>query len=160
MACRLPRVWRPTSSRAACQFLGVYVQRTTLQIMCILTSNTPSWITTYIECSAMPTPRRPMQNSHRARFTEDSMCFDIFLVLWATSLSPTFSIECRSACLITSRSGFSTLWRRTNGSTSTMHCYYPHLHTMTSYHKISHMRKFLNGMGRRWKKWAGTCLEL
>ena len=34
--------------------------------------------------------------------------FDIFPVLWAISLCPTSSIQCRSACLTTSRSWFST----------------------------------------------------
>jgi len=53
-----------------------------------------------------------------------------------------------------------TWWRGTNGLTSTMRYGYPSLPTMTSHQKLSHMRKFLNGMGRRWRKWAGTCLEL
>jgi len=88
--------------------------------MFILTSNTPGGITTYIECSAMPTRRQWMPNSRRAMFTEDSMCFDVFPVLWATFLSPTSPIQYRLSCLTTSRSGFSTSWRRTNGSTSTM----------------------------------------
>jgi len=54
----------------------------------------------------------------------------------------------------------STPWRRTNGLTSTTQSGYPCLLITTSHQKISHKRKFLNGMGRRWKKWAGTCLEL
>jgi len=131
---------------------GASVQRTNLEIMSLLTSNTPGGITTYIERSAMPTPRQPMPNSRRAMFTEDSTCFDIFPVSWETSLSPTSSIQCRSACLITSRSGFSNSWRRTNGSTSTMQSGYPCLLTTTSHQKISHMKKFLNAMGRRWRK--------
>jgi len=61
--------------------LGASIQTTNLEIMCILTSNTPSGITTYIEHSAMPTPRQLMRNSRRAMFTEDSTCFDIFPVL-------------------------------------------------------------------------------
>jgi len=46
-----------------------------------LTSNTPSGITTYIEHSAMPTPRQPKPNTRHAMFTEDSRCFDTFPVL-------------------------------------------------------------------------------
>jgi hypothetical protein len=60
---------------------GANVQRTNLEIMCILKRNTPGGITTYIESSALPTPRQPMPNSCRAMFTEDSTCFDIFRVL-------------------------------------------------------------------------------
>ena len=37
------------------------VQRSNLEIMSLLTSNTPGGIATYIECSAMPTPRQPHQ---------------------------------------------------------------------------------------------------
>jgi len=59
---------------------GATVQRTSLEIMSLLTSNTVGRITTYIERSAMPTPRQPMPNSRRAMSTEDSMCFDIFPV--------------------------------------------------------------------------------
>jgi hypothetical protein len=87
---------------------GASVQRTNLEIICILTSNTPGGITTYIERSAMPTPRQPMPISRRAMFTKDSTGFDTFPVLCATSLSKTSSIKCISACLTTSRSGFST----------------------------------------------------
>jgi hypothetical protein len=36
-----------------------------------------------------------------------------------------------------------------NRSTSTMQSGYPYLLTMTSHQKISHMKKFLNGLGRR-----------
>ena len=50
--------------------------------MSLLTSNTPGGITTYIERSAMPTPRQPMPNSRRAMFTEDWMCFNIFPISW------------------------------------------------------------------------------
>jgi len=59
---------------------GASVQRTNLEIMSLLTSNTPGGITTYIERSAMPTPRQPMPTSRGAIFTEDSTCFDIFPV--------------------------------------------------------------------------------
>jgi len=59
---------------------GVSVQRTNLEIMSLLTSNTPGGITTYIERSAMPTPMQPMPNSHRAMSAEDSTCFDKFPV--------------------------------------------------------------------------------
>jgi len=128
--------------------------------MSLLTSNTPGGITTYIECLAMPTLRQPMPTSGRAMFTEDSMRFKIFPVSWATSQSPTSSTPCRSACLITSRSGFSTSWRCMKALTSTMQYGYLCLLTTTSHQKLSHMRKFLNGMGRRWRKWAGTCLQL
>ena len=56
------------------------VQRMNLEIMSLLTSNTTSGITTYIERSAMPTPRQPMANTRPIMFTEDSTCFDLFLV--------------------------------------------------------------------------------
>jgi hypothetical protein len=56
------------------------VQKTQLEIMSLPTCNTPGRITTYIESSAMPTPRQPMLNSRRAMFTEDLTCFDIFSV--------------------------------------------------------------------------------
>jgi len=145
---------------SAMSVFGAIVQRTNLEIISLLTSNTPDGITTYIERSVMPTARQPMPNSRHAMFTEDSTCFDIFPASWATSLSPTCSIQCRSACLTSSRSGFSTSWRGTNGSTSKMQSGYPCLLTTTSNQKISHMKKFLNGIGSRWRKWAGTCLEL
>jgi len=87
---------------------GASVQRTNFDIMCLLTSNTLGGITTYIECSPMKIPREPMPNSRGAMFTEDSTYFNIFPVLIATSLSPTSSIQCRLACMTTSRSGFST----------------------------------------------------
>jgi hypothetical protein len=57
------------------------VQRTNLEIMCILTSNTPGGIKTYIEGSAMPIPRKPMPNSRCTMFTKESTCFDTFPVL-------------------------------------------------------------------------------
>jgi hypothetical protein len=50
---------------------GVSVQRTNLEIMSLLRSNTPGGITTYIEHSAMPTPMQPMQNSRCAIFTDN-----------------------------------------------------------------------------------------
>jgi len=140
--------------------LGASVSRMNLEIMSLPTSNTPGVIRTYIELLTMRTARRPMLSSRSAMFTEESMCFNILAVSLGTSLSLNSSIQCRSACLTTSRSGFSTSWRCTNGSTSTMKSDYPCLLTMTSHHKISHMRKFLNGKGRRWRKWAGTWLEL
>jgi hypothetical protein len=58
--------------------LGVSVQRTNLEIMSWLTSNTPGGITTNIEHSALPTPRHLILNSGHARFTENSTSFDIF----------------------------------------------------------------------------------
>ena len=51
---------------------GARVQRTNMEIMSLLTSNTPGGITTYIEHSAMPTSTQLMANSHRAKSTEDS----------------------------------------------------------------------------------------
>jgi hypothetical protein len=57
------------------------VQRTNLEMMCILSSSTPGGITTYIECSVMPTPRQPMPNSVCAMLTENSMYFNTFPVL-------------------------------------------------------------------------------
>jgi len=60
---------------------GARVQRTKLEIMCILTSNTPGGITTYIERSAIPTPRQRMPNSCRAIFSQDSTYFDILPVM-------------------------------------------------------------------------------
>jgi len=71
---------------------GASVQRMNLEMISLLTSNTHGGITTYTECSAMPTPRQPMPNSHRTRFTVDSTYFDMFPVLWATSRSPTSCI--------------------------------------------------------------------
>jgi len=112
------------------------VQRTNLEILWLLTSNTPGGIITYIQHSAMPTPRQPMPNSRPAMFTEDSKCFDIFPMLWVNSLSLTSSIQFRSACMTTSRSAFSTSWRRMNGSTSTMQSGYPCLRTITSHQKM------------------------
>jgi len=140
---------------------GESVQRTNLQNMSLLLSITPGGVTTYIKCSVLPTPRQPMPISRRAISTEDSTGFDIFPVSWATSWRPTSSTQFRLACLTTSdTSGYSTSSWHTNGLTSTMQSGYPCLLTTTSHQKISHVRKFLNGMGRRWKTWAGTCLEL
>jgi len=139
---------------------GVSVQRMNLEIMSRLTSNTPSRITTYVQRSVMATPRQPMPNSCRAMFTKHSTCCDIFPVSWTTSLSPTSSIQCNLGCLTTCRSGFSTSWSHTNGSTSTMQSGYPCLLTTTSHQIISHMKMFLNAMGRGWRKWAGTYLLL
>jgi len=50
---------------------GASIPRTNLEILLLLTSNTPSGITTYIGRTAMATPRRPMPNSCPAFFTED-----------------------------------------------------------------------------------------
>jgi len=60
--------------------VGTSVQRTNFEIMSLLTSNTPGGITTFLEPTAMPTPRQPMPNSHHAVSTEDSPCFDLFPV--------------------------------------------------------------------------------
>jgi len=60
---------------------GASIQRTNLEIMSLRTSNAPGGITTYIECSVMPTPRQPMPNARCATFTEDATCFDIILLL-------------------------------------------------------------------------------
>jgi len=95
--------------------------------------------------------------SHHTLFTKDSTCFNIFLLSWATTWSPTSYVQCRSACLTPSRSGFSTTCMHWSGSTSTMQCSYQCLLTTTSHEIISHIRKLFNGMGRRWRKWAGTC---
>ena len=140
--------------------LGASIKTTNLEIMSLLTSNTPSGITTYIKCSAMPTPNQPTPNSLRTMFADHSKCFYIFPVSCAISRSPPSSIEWWSACRITSRCWFSTLFRCTNGSTSTMQSGYMCLLSTTSHQKLSHMSKFLNGRGKRWRKWAGTCLEL
>jgi hypothetical protein len=49
---------------------GVSVQRMNLEIMSLLTTNTPGGIPTYTECSAMPTPWLPMLTSCCAMFTK------------------------------------------------------------------------------------------
>jgi len=134
--------------------------RMNLEILSFLRSNTPGGITTYISLSPMPIQRQPMVNSLHTMLTEDSSGINTFPVSWATSLSPTFSIQFRSPCLTTSRSGFSTSWRSTNGSACIMQSGYPYLHTRPWHQKISHMNNLLNGMGRRKRKWAGTYLEL
>jgi len=139
---------------------GMSVHRLNFKIMSLLTNNTLVWITTYIERSAMPTTRQPMTNTHRGMFSQDSNCLDIFPVLGTTSRSLTFSVQCSSACLTTCRSGFSISVRRTNGSPSTMQSVYAYLVSTTSHQDISLISKCLNGMGRRWRKWAGTWLEL
>jgi len=139
---------------------GATVERTNWEIMSLLTRNTSGRITTDIKRSVMPKPRQLLLYSPRAIFTNDSKCCDIFPVLWETSRRPTSSVQCRLACYTPSRSGYPTSWRCTNGSTSRMQYGHPCLRTTTSHRKLSHMRKFLNGMGRRWRKWAGTCLEL
>jgi hypothetical protein len=95
----------------------------------------------------MRTRSQPKPNTSHAVFTEDSTYFDIYPVLWVISQSPTFSIQCTSASLTTSRIEFSTSWRRTNTLTSTMQPGYLCLLTTTSQQKIGHMRKFLNGKG-------------
>jgi len=60
---------------------GANIQRTNSEIMCILRSKIYGGITTYIECSAMPTARPQMPNSRHAMFTKDSTCFNTFTVL-------------------------------------------------------------------------------
>jgi hypothetical protein len=115
--------------------VGASVQWMNLEIVSLMTSNTPSGITLYIERLAIPTPRQPMPNSCRTIFTEDSTCFVIFPVLPVTFLSPTYAIQYRSACLATSRCRFSTSWRRMNSLTSTMQSRYLCLLTTTSQQK-------------------------
>jgi hypothetical protein len=56
------------------------VQRINLEIISLLTGNTPGGIPTYIEGSAMPTPRQRMPNCLRTMSTKDWTCFDIFPV--------------------------------------------------------------------------------
>jgi len=119
---------------------GANVQRTNLEIMSLVTSNTPGGITTCIECSTMQITMQLVTNSCRAMFTEDSTCFDIIPILWVITWSPTCSIQCRSACLTTSRSGFSTSWTHTNGSKCTMQSGSPCLLTTTSHQKASHLK--------------------
>jgi len=104
---------------------GVSVQRTNLAIMSLLASNTPGGITTCTECLVMPAPRQLMPNSDHGLSTEGSTRFDIFPPSWVTSHSQTCSIQCRSPCLTTSRSGLYTSWRWMNGLTSTVQCSYP-----------------------------------
>ena len=128
---------------------GVSVQRTHFEIMWILTNNTLSGITTNVDDSAMPTPVQPMPNSSLGMFPEDSTSFEIVPVSWATYTSPTSSIPWRSASWNIWRSRFSTSWRDTKDSTIIMQSGYPCLLTMTSHQKLSHKRKFPNGMGRR-----------
>ena len=138
-------------SSSMCVF-GPSMQRTNFDNMSLLTSNTPGGITIYIEHKLMQTPRQPMANSRSAVLTEDSMCFNIFPISWEIFLSLTCFIQCRSASLTTSSSGFSTSCRRTNSSTSTMQSGFPCLLTTTSHQKKSHMKKYVHGMGRRWRK--------
>jgi len=139
---------------------GMIVQRKHMAIMSLQTGNTPTGITTHMERSVMPIPGQPMQNSRLAMFTKDSTCFDIFPASWATTRSLSSSIQWRSACLSSSRSGFLTSWTRADGWTSTMQSGYPSLLSTTSHQNICYMRQFLNGMGRRWREWASTCWEL
>jgi hypothetical protein len=51
--------------------------------------------------------------------------------------------------LTTSRGRLSPSWRWSNGTTPTIKSRYRCLLTRTAYGKISHTKKFLNGMGRR-----------
>jgi hypothetical protein len=97
----------------------------------------------------MPKPRWPKLITHCAMFTDVSTCLDIFPELWATSLRLTSLIQCRSACLTTSRGRLSPSWRRSNGTTPTIESWYPCLLTRTAHEEISSTKKFLNGMGRR-----------
>jgi len=140
-------------------FLWVSQQRT-WRLCPIWQWNTPGRITTYIECSAMPPPRPLILNSCQAMSTEDSMGFKIITVSWTTCRSPTSSIQCRSACLTTPNSGFSTSSSSTISMTSRIQSVYSWLLTTTSHKKICHLRRILIRMGRRWKKWAGTCVGL
>jgi hypothetical protein len=57
---------------------GVTVKRKNVEILCILTNNTPGGMATNRECSAMATTWQQMPNSLHAMFTKDAMCFDIF----------------------------------------------------------------------------------
>ena len=100
----------------------------------------------------MPTPRQPMPNSHCAMFSEDSTCFYIFPVSWVASWSPTSSLQCRLACLFTSRSGFSTSWRGANSSTSTMQYGNLCLLTTTSHQQLSHMKEVSQRNGKEMKE--------
>jgi len=94
-------------------------------------NNTPSRITTYIECLARSIPRQQMPNSSCAMCPLVSTCFNRFTVLWVLSLSLTSSIKDRLECWTTSRSWFSTAWRCMNGSTITLQSHYPSLLTTT-----------------------------
>jgi hypothetical protein len=87
---------------------GATVKGTNLEIISHVTSNNPSRFTNYIEFAAMPTPRQPTLNSQRAIVSEDSTSFNIFPASCANFQSLTSSIQCRSAHIINSRSGFST----------------------------------------------------
>jgi len=59
---------------------GASVQSTNLDSMSLLISNTPGWITTYVERWSLPPPRQPGTNCHGAKFVEDSTCVDTFCV--------------------------------------------------------------------------------
>jgi hypothetical protein len=89
------------------------VQRTKLEIMSLLTCNTPSGITTYIERSAMPTQLKAMLNAHRKMCTMHSTSLHIISVSLATFESAISTIPCRFACLPRARCGWSTSWWRT-----------------------------------------------
>jgi hypothetical protein len=58
---------------------GASVYRMNFGNMSLLTSNTYGEITTYIACSAMPTPWQPMPISHRPMLTEASKICDKIL---------------------------------------------------------------------------------
>jgi hypothetical protein len=56
--------------------------------MFLLTRNTPRGITTITECSAMPTPRQLMVNSHCTIFSKDSTCVDRIPILFSDLPKP------------------------------------------------------------------------
>jgi len=136
------------------------IQRMKLEIISLLPSNTAGGITIYIECTAMPIPRQPMLDSRRAMFTHYISYVNVFHVSGAASQSPTPSIPWSSVCLTTCSCGFSTSWRHTNGLTSTMESAYLCLLNRMLHKKISQLKKFFNAMGKRWRTWASTSLEL
>jgi hypothetical protein len=138
---------------------GARAHRANLEIMSLLTIITPGGITTYIEYSSMSKPRLQVQNSRQPMFTNNWTGFDRFPVSWPNSLSLTFSIQCKFAWFTTSWIGYFTTWTSTNGSTSSMQSAYPCLLTTTSHYTICHVRMFLNWIGMRWRKYAGTSLE-
>jgi len=140
--------------------VSVSVHQSNLEISSHLTSNTPSRITTNIDCSVMQIPIQTMPHSPHARFTTDCTWFDVFPELKAILEMTTSSTQCRSACLNTTRNGFSPSWRSIKGSISTMQSRDLCLLATTVHPKIGHLKTIQNGMGRRWKKWAEIYLEL
>jgi hypothetical protein len=139
---------------------GLTVQRKNLVIICILMSKTPSGITTDIERSAVATQREQSAKCRQDMFTDNSTYFDTFPVLCTTSLILTSFIHCSSACWFTTRSGYFTVWRRTNRWQSIMQSCNRGLLISTSHRKESHMKKFVNQMEKRSRKWVGIEWEL